>query len=260
MIDFLLSLPTISGILISMVLATVVGLMVYGISYKLFCRHGTDEVKGRPAESLFGVVGVLVGLMLSLAFTDVVSEMRTIEKAVGREASAIADLYNGLQLFDAEGTQEIRADLIKYVQAIIEDDWVALAGDQLGQQTEALRKRISNSIVELYPDTEVRKELWSRLLSDLDDVSNYRLVRLDNALSKPPAYVYTVIFGFLVTMACFGLHRPQMPLVVLASLYTAFFGLVLYLILALSDPFQGGFGIAPTTFEQLAETLLVKDG
>jgi len=259
MIDFLLSVSTLSGILISMVLATVVGLMAYGISYRLICRHGSDEFKG-PTENLFGVVGVLVGLMLSLAFSEVVAEKRTIEKAVAREAVAIADLFNGLQQFDAEGTREIRSDLINYVQAIIKDDWAALANDKLGQQTGFLRKQISHSIIELDPNTEVQKELWSRLLSDLDAVSNYRLIRLDNALAKPPVYVYTVIFGFLVTMACFGVYLPQPRLVALASLYTVFVGLVLYLILALSDPFQGGFGVSPDTFEHLVETLQSESG
>ena len=32
-------------------------------------------------------------------------------------------------------------------------------------------------------------------------------------------------------------------------------GLVLYLILALSDPFQGGIGVGPTTFEHLVEKM-----
>ena len=56
-------------------------------------------------------------------------------------------------------------------------------------------------------------------------------------------------------MACFGAYRPQPPLVVLVSLYTLFVGLVLFLILKLSDPFQGDIGIAPTVFEHLVETL-----
>ena len=68
MIDFLLSISTLSGILISMVLSTVAGLIVYGISYGLICRHRSDELK-RPTESLFGVVGVLVSLMLSSGST-----------------------------------------------------------------------------------------------------------------------------------------------------------------------------------------------
>jgi ABC-type tungstate transport system substrate-binding protein len=78
---------------------------------------------------------------------------------------------------------------------------------------------------------------------------------LDSSLAKPPIYVPVIIFGFLVTMACFGVYRPQAPLVVLVSLYTVFVGLVLYLVLALSDPFQGDIGVAPTSFEYLVETL-----
>lgn len=83
----------------------------------------------------------------------------------------------------------------------------------------------------------------------------YRLIRLDNALAKPPVYIYIIIFGFLITMACFGAYRPQGPLVALVSFYTVFVGLVLYLILALSDPFQGGIGVEPTTFEHLLKML-----
>ena len=95
----------------------------------------------------------------------------------------------------------------------------------------------------------------SHILADIDTLSDYRVVRLDSALVKPPVFVYVIIFGFLVTMACFGAYRPQAPLVVLAFLYTVFVGLVLYLVLAMSDPFQGSFGVAPAPFEHLVETL-----
>jgi len=50
-------------------------------------------------------------------------------------------------------------------------------------------------------------------------------------------------------------HRPQLPLVALVTLYTVFVGLVLYLVLALSDPFQGDIGVAPTSFEYLVAAL-----
>ena len=56
-------------------------------------------------------------------------------------------------------------------------------------------------------------------------------------------------------MACFGTYRPQTPVVALVSMYTLFVGLVLYLILALSDPFRGGIGVDPTTFEHLVEKM-----
>ena len=56
-------------------------------------------------------------------------------------------------------------------------------------------------------------------------------------------------------MVCFGAYRPQAPIVVLVIFYTVFIGLVLYLVLAMIDPFQVDIGIAPAPFEYLVETL-----
>jgi hypothetical protein len=59
-------------------------------------------------------------------------------------------------------------------------------------------------------------------------------------------------------MACFGAYQPQGPLIVLVSLYTVFVGLVLYLILTLSDPYQG-IGVDPTTFEFMVEKMQARN-
>jgi hypothetical protein len=64
-------------------------------------------------------------------------------------------------------------------------------------------------------------------MADVDNMSDYRLARLDTALAEPPVYAIVIIFGILVTMACFGAYRPQPPLVGLVLLYTIFIGLVL---------------------------------
>jgi len=165
------------------------------------------------------------------------------------------DTYKELQRFDREGTRDIQQLVIDYVQAVIDDDWPALADDRLGQRTGALYDQLQLRVIAMKPDTAAQHELWIRIQADLDAVSDHRLVRLDNALAEPPVYLYVVYFGFLLTMVCFGIYRPQPPLLILVSLYTTFIGLVLYLILALSDPFQGGLGVSPDTFRQILETM-----
>ena len=110
----------------------------------------------------------------------------------------------------------------------------------------------------LEPTTSNQEQLWSLIVADIDALSDHRFIRLDAALAKPSVFIYVIIFGFLVTMACFGAYRPQAPIVALVFLYTVFVGLVLYLVLAMSDPFQGDIGIEPTVFEYLVETLQSK--
>ena len=253
MLELLLSLPAWFGCGITMVFIALLGLVVYVASYILISKYKSDDLKG-PASSLFGVVGVLLSLMLSLAFGEVIVELVTVRNAVEREVAAIADTYKDLELFDSDRTREIRTILIDYTQAVIDDDWPALANDNLGQHAGELEQQISDAVMKLNPTTPMQEKLWSRIIDDVDLMADYRLTRLDNAVAEPPVYIFVIIFGFFVTIACFGSHRPQAPLIVLVLLYTVFIGWVLYLILTLSDPFQG-IGVEPTSFEQLVEKL-----
>ena len=56
-------------------------------------------------------------------------------------------------------------------------------------------------------------------------------------------------------MACYGAYNPHPPLIVLVTLYMVFVGLVLYIVLQLSDPFQGDIGVDPSAFEYLVDKL-----
>ena len=254
MIEFLLSLPTWVGGGMAMSIVGVVGFVVYFISSKLISKYQRGELK-EPISSVFRVVGLLVSLMLSLAFSEVIAEVRTIRNAVEREAVAISDTFTNLKLFDIEKTQEIRSILVEYAKAIIEDDWPSLANDKLGRNTGAIRGKFSEALINLEPANSTQEKLWSLIMADIDALSDHRFIRLNAALAKPSVYIYVIIFGFLITMACFGVYQPQGPLVVLVSLYTVFVGLVLFLIVKLSDPFQGDIGIEPTVFEYLVETM-----
>lgn len=252
MVKFVLSMPGWSGVVIAMALTTACGLLVYGIAYKLIRSYQSYELKD-PISSLFRLVGILVSLMLSLAFSEVIAERKAIRHAVDREAVAISDILMVLQLYDREGTREIQKILIDYTQALIDDDWPAMASDHFGQRTTALKWQISAMVLGLQPANINQKACKQAILVDIDAISDYRLIRLNHALAPPPVYIFVIIFGFLISMACFGAYRPQVPLLALVSLYTAFIGLVIYLILSLSDPFHGANIVDPTPFKHLLE-------
>ena len=107
-IDLLLSLPTWSGSLISILFATGTGITIYFISYRFISEYQKEDLKD-PISNLFRVIGLLVGLMLSLTFAEVIVEIRQIENAIQREAVAISDAATDLELFDKEKTHETRA-------------------------------------------------------------------------------------------------------------------------------------------------------
>lgn len=253
MVEFIISLPVWIGCSVAMGFTSVFGLLIYLFAYRIITKYKTEDLKD-PTSSLFRVVGMLVSLMLSLAFGDVIIEMVKIRNAVEREVAAIADTFKDLELFDHESTRDTRNLLINYTQAIIDDDWPSLATDNLGQRAGDLKRQLTEAVSKLKPTTPLQEKLWSRIMADVDMMSDYRMSRLDTALARPPVYASVIIFGFFVTMACFGAYRPQAPLVGLVLLYTIFVGLVLFLILTLSDPFQG-IGVQPDSFEKIVEIM-----
>jgi len=55
----------------------VTGFVVYLVFYKLISKYKREDIK-EPTNKLFRVVGLLVSLMLALAFSEVIVEQRTI--------------------------------------------------------------------------------------------------------------------------------------------------------------------------------------
>ena len=251
-LEFILSLPRWIGCAIAMVSTTLLGLVVYVISYKFNEKYKKFDLKD-PIASLTRMVGIIVSLVLSLTFGEAITEWHAINNAINRETVAISDTYINLEYFDSEATREIRAVLIDYTQAIIDDDWPAMANDQIGQRASVLKRQFTEKVIELKPANSIQKEIRSGILADIDTLSDHRLIRLNHSMAKPPAYVLVIILGFLVSMACFGVYQPNVPFITLVSLYTFFIGMVFYLILAMSDPFQGGTILDSTSFQYLIE-------
>jgi hypothetical protein len=254
MVDFLVSLPTWLGCCVAMVTAACVGFVVYLVFVKFMSKYKSYDLKD-PINNVFRVVGLLVSLMLALAFAEVISELKTIRRAIQEETTAISDIFWVLKLYDIDKTRELRALLVEYSKAVIKDEWSTLADDNLSQQVDAIRRQIGKAIVNLKSVNSTQEKLKALIFADFDLLSNFRFIRLSSAMATPPVFTYIIIFGFLVTMACFGAYPPQTPLVVLILFYTVFIGLVLYLILQLSDPFQGNIGVSARPLEYLVESL-----
>lgn len=187
-VEFLLSLSDWLGGLISIVFTTAVGLGVYLISHKLIAKYKKGELI-EPAGSLFKVVGILVGLMLSLAFGEIIIEWRNIQNSIKGEAVAISDTFIGLQQYDLEGTKSTREVLIDYIQAVVDDDWPALADDKLSERARALGRQVLEEVLNLEPANPTQELLKSRILNDVDRISDFRLNRLNAALAQPPVYL-----------------------------------------------------------------------
>lgn len=254
MIEQLLQLPTIPGAILLMGITMVFGIIVYFLSSRLFVNLRSKDTR-RAADYLFRATGILVSLFLSLTFADVVLELNQIETSIEREAVMIEDIYRDLGRYESNRARKAQILLEDYVNAVIDHDWPALANDRLSQEARDIFDQLEHEVLHLEDETEIQGILRGRIISDVDLISDLRLSRLEQAFAKPPLFLIVVFFGFLTTMVCFGAHQPNRLTLMLLSSYTLLIGLVVYLILAFSDPFQGSTGIDPVSLQFILDQI-----
>jgi transcriptional regulator of NAD metabolism len=258
MIQALLSLPTLVGAFVFMTITTALGMAVYYVTFQLHAKRHSDEAVKEIKDAtgnLFRVVGWLFTLLLSLTFTDVVSELAVTETVIQSEAAAIDDVHHLLLRFNSPESQQTQGALADYVQAVIEDEWQTLANNRLSNRAEKLLRQVEDGVLNLPTAGEVQKTLRSRAIEDVDRISDFRLARLQQSREQKSIVLYVVLFGYLVTMVYFGIYQPRAALVSLLSLYTVFVGVILYFMLAMSDPFQGATAIDSAPLEYVLEAM-----
>jgi hypothetical protein len=258
MIESLLSLPTALGCIVFMGLTTAVGFAVYFVTFRLHARRHSDDVMKEICDAtgnLFRVVGWLLTLLLSLTFSNGVRQLVVIDNAIEGEAAAISDTHHNLRRFGLEETRKIQTLLADYAQAVIDNEWRTLANDELSERAGASLRQLEDAIYEMKVTNKRQEILQSRVIADLDAISDYRLSRLAKARERPSVVLIVVFFGYLVTMVYFGIYRPCGALLGLLSLYTLFVGVTIYLVLATSYPFQIAMGVESAPLEYVLEAM-----
>ena len=257
-----MSLPPVVSFLLFVGLTMVIGLAVQILTYRLHARLDPDErqeIEG-AIGNLFRVAGWLFTLVLSLTFTDVIRDRLVTETAVEKEAAAISEVHTNLRLFGIEETAEAREHLADYARSVIEDDWPALARGRPSERTGEVTHQLLLSTLALEPTDAAQEALRSRLFTDLDLLSDHRKTRVTQSREQPPAALTIVYLGYLVTMVYFGVYRPRRALLALLSLYTVFVGATIYLIIEVSQPFQGGTAVTTEPIEYVLEAMKASDG
>ena len=253
--QFLDLFPLVPGLIVFNILALGISLGCYGLVRWIFRSRLAPE-NTEIAAQLIRVSGALLALLLSLTFADVRSELGKLRDSVELEAAQIVDMYNDLAIYEHPQALALQKQLREYVRTVIENDWDKLAYNtgKLGAYNVAME--IQRGILQLPADNSAQEALRANLLLDMDEISDYRQIRLYAAKSEPPVFFYISFFGFLITMGLMAVYPPKRNSLILMGLYCVFIGVVIYFILALGSPFSGTFKIKPKALSTIYETIL----
>jgi hypothetical protein len=156
---------------------------------------------------------------------------------------------------------EMQALMRDYTLYTIHKDWPAhgagralVGGDH---RVDTMRQLLAR----FEPETAGQEILHTQVIEGFTDFATARQNRLSGVLTRIPDVLwYAVGVGALVNILLIVMLKIRiLPHLVLSGIASFFLGVMLFVVIALDDPFRGSLSVRPTAFETLWETRMVFD-
>lgn len=246
------------GVVAFVLAAVLAALLCYALARMLLGRRiaaDTELLAGRVIARL----GTLHALILALMFAQEMADFRDIARVLSKEANAIGDVYQALQEYEEDSrtsTAAIREQIVEFVKTVRQVERTAIAEGRLSHRTWMAYQRINRDLRGLQPTNDDQADLHNRMLADWDTVSEFhQRLRAAAEYRSPGIFWVVIIVGFFAIIIPCYVYSPRIANLVMLSTFAAVNGLVMYVILAIQNPFTPPVAFDSTALANLLEML-----
>jgi hypothetical protein len=254
----LLHIP--SFLLVFIVAAVYIGLSIVGL-YVIRAFHSPAKLKlhNDVAGFIFATIGVTYAVLLAFVVIITWQTFDEAHKNVSKEATSIVSLYHDTRPLPAAFRQELKSDLVRYVNAIIEDEWPMMIRGEQSAETQQAQDAVWRLYGRYRPATETQRVFFMESVDKLNEACELRRARLLEAhLAIHPVIYFVLIVGGLITISFtvfFGTEN-FVPHILMTALLAAMIGIVLSTIIILDFPFTGDISVKADVFKGVLATLI----
>jgi hypothetical protein len=239
---------------LSVLAAVSLALAIYFTARRAFAQRADDDTANLAGSIIFRLAA-LHSLILALVFAQEQVNYVSLRDTTVHEAAALADLFYDLHRYDPASTAPARASVARYAETVRGSEWRSLAEGRLSSVAWAQWDLVYKFVLDLEPEGLRQTDLRSRMLEDIDAISDFRNERLAASNSAVPAIFWVAaIGGFVVIVMPFFTFSPRPINLLLLTLFAGYNGMVLFFIAVLNNPFA-----EPASLGTLPFDLLVAD-
>ena len=203
-------------------------------------------------------IGVFYGITIGLIAVGVWNNYASVSATASNEAAIIAALYHDVSTYPEPARTEMQADLVKYVQGIVDEDWPAHSRGTVPITGALHIGAIRNRLVSVEPTTKLQEILYAETLSAFNDLVKARRERISvvgGGLSWPMWGVIWIGAAISIAVGFFFYIEDSRVHAILIGLVAAFLGIVLFVIIVNDRPFAGPLAVAPAAYQALLDTV-----
>jgi len=231
------------------------------ILHALFQNRFKPEVLRRHndvAGFLFSAVGVIYAVVLGFVVVVVWEKYDVTVSNVEAEVAAVADLYRSVGAYPEPLRSEVRSELGRYVDQMIQAEWPLMSADVNINPDVLILERAAHQVETFVPKTAAQSNAQQAATAQVVRLFDSRRDRLiHSAPSVPGVLWFALVIGALAMLAfafLFGSENRPAQLVMTAILA----GLIAVLFVVIDEfdsPFSGSVSISDDGWVALQQHL-----
>ncbi|PWJ20453.1 hypothetical protein [Jannaschia seohaensis] len=223
-----------------------ISMAAYGLTRRLLRGHMDEDTRDLAGSVLFRIAS-LHGLVLALVFAQDLANLRDVSVSAAHEATLVADIYYDAGRYAGPESAAIQHAMAHYGLLVAEEEWPRLAEQRrLLPEAWGTWERAYHLLLDATPATARQERLHGIMLTDIRLLSELRDTRGNVAQAGvSTVFVFAALIGVILVSAAYFPWAPTRLNLGLIAGFSAFTGVVLYIIIAFSNPFASP-GRAPT--------------
>jgi hypothetical protein len=216
------------------------------------------ETQHEVAGFIIGVLGAIYAVLLAFVVVAVWDQFGDAKTIVEREANQLNDLSRMAQGFPDTAQQRMLEGLRGYAKSVIDDEWETMSRGEASPKTQATIDNLWQIYRELDPQTNRENALYAESLDRLNEMSDSRRLRVHASADNIPAVIQILLWGGGLIMIAFtyffGVKSIRSQALMTAAL-AGEIAFILFLIVALDNPFRGYVRLPPEQMQQVLERI-----
>lgn len=218
------------------------------------------ETQHEVAGFIIGVLGAIYAVLLAFVVVALWDQFGDAKVIITAEANQLSDLSRIAQGFPASSQQRVHEGLRAYGHSVVDDEWNAMSQGEASQKTQAAIDNLWQLFREVDPQTNRENALYAEALDRLTDMSDNRRLRIHASSDDIPAVIQILLWGGgLIIIAFtyfFGVKSVRSQALMTAAL-AGEVAFLLFLVVALDNPFHGYLRLSPEPMQQAVERVKV---
>lgn len=213
----------------------------------------------RVIGHLLAFQSVFYGLLVGLIAVATFENFSDVDRTVGREAASLGALYRDVSSYPDSVRQDLQEILREYSRYVIDEAWPLQRRGIIPEAGTARMTAFQQKLLSFQPATTAQEIVHAETVHQFNVYLDLRYQRLHSVTTGLPAVLwYVVVVGAILSIGLTWLVSIQYlrAHLVVVGILSLSIGLLVFLIVAMDNPYRGEFSITPDAFESIYRRLM----